>query len=182
MKSFQHTKLTGAAIVIALWWATGVSAQDDALLFAPSSSEETTAIIEKVLSADHLILSGGKKIRLIGLNAPDAPRRKTPAIDEYGRLIKKVDPIIPIEEQAFAFAEQLLAGKTVRIEYDTQLQDADLYTLAYIFLSDGTFVNAEILRYGFAGLRIMPPNTKYAAELREAYQEARREKRGLQND
>ncbi len=42
------------------------------------------------------------------------------------------------------------------------------------------FLNAEILRQGFANLSIRPPNMKFAKELREAYREARAEKRGLQ--
>jgi endonuclease YncB( thermonuclease family) len=49
-------------------------------------------------------------------------------------------------------------------------------------LDNELFVNAEILRQGFAFLQIRPPNTKYSKELREAYTEARLEKRGLQGE
>ena len=65
--------------------------------------------------------------------------------------------------------------------FDSEKNSEDYKTLAYVFLlEDDTFVNAEILRQGFAFLSIRPPNMKYAKELREAYKEARAEQRGLQ--
>jgi hypothetical protein len=48
-----------------------------------------------------------------------------------------------------------VAGKRVRLEYDQQRQDKYGRTLAYVYLENGTFVNAEIIRqgYGFAYTR-----------------------------
>jgi endonuclease YncB( thermonuclease family) len=42
--------------------------------------------------------------------------------------------------------------------------------------------NAELLRMGFVKLRIVPPNVKHEQQLRAAYQEAKKEKRGLQGE
>ena len=88
------------------------------------------------------------------------------------------DPTVSLEERASDFAEHLLSHKKVKIELDTQTLDHDGYTWGYVFFEDGTMANAEMLRQGFAQLQIQPPNIKYADLLREAYREARQEKRG----
>ena len=59
--------------------------------------------------------------------------------------------------EATAFTKRLAEGKRVKLEYDqanAHIQHKDKYgrTLAYVFLKDGTLLNAEIIRqgYGFA--------------------------------
>jgi endonuclease YncB( thermonuclease family) len=42
--------------------------------------------------------------------------------------------------------------------------------------------NEELLRMGFVKLRIILPNVKYQDQLSAAYQEAKREKRGLEGE
>lgn len=139
-------------------------------------------VVERVLKADLLVLKDGQKIRLIGLNALRAPQRKDVKRDTYGIIIEEQNPEMTLEDQALEFAQKLLEKKHIRLEFDIESKDENFYTLAYAFLEDGTFVNAEVLRQGFANLKITPPNMKYADSLREAYQEARREKRGLQGN
>ncbi len=137
--------------------------------------------VKEVRSADTIILEGGKKIRLIGLLGPDAPKRQKQEFDKYGFVIEETTPYDSMEERAFHFVESLLTGKMVKIEFDEQRSDEDFVTLAYVFLKEGNvFVNAEILRQGYANLQIRPPNIKYAEVLRDAYREARQEQRGLQ--
>ncbi len=137
--------------------------------------------VKEVRSADTIILEGGKKIRLIGLLGPAAPTREKQEFDKYGFVIEEITPYDSMEERAFHFVESLLTGKMVRVEFDTQRADEDFVTLAYVFLKEGNvFVNAEILRQGYANLQIRPPNIKYAEVLRDAYREARQEQRGLQ--
>ncbi len=138
--------------------------------------------IQKVIRVDTFILESGEKIRLIGLSAPNPPRKGPLPKNEFGIPLEKEDPTNSLEEQALGFVKNLLEGRYVRLEFDVQKKDEDLYTLAYAFLPDGTFVNAEILRQGFADLRTQPPNTQYAHKLKGAYQEARQEKRGLQGE
>ena len=87
-----------------------------------------------------------------------------------------------IELPGSNIAEVRVEGDKVRIEFDRNKKNKDFDTLAYVFLEEeNLFINAEILRLGYAHLQISPPNMKYASELREAYQEARREKRGFQS-
>lgn len=143
--------------------------------------------IKTVVSADTIILDNDEKIKLIGLKAPEPPKKKKEEIkrNEYGFIIEEPEesPVIPVEEKAYNFAFELMAGKEVRIEFDEQKKNEQFLTLAYVFLfDDHTLVNEEILRQGYAHLQIRPPNLKYENRLREAYQEARRERRGLQGE
>ncbi|MCC6759003.1 MAG: thermonuclease family protein [Candidatus Omnitrophica bacterium] len=149
-----------------------------------NSSTYNDVVVERVLSADTIMIKGDKKIRLIGVKGPDAPRRPKTEYDKNGLPIEK--PVLPentFEEKAYAFASHLLLGKHIRLEFDESRNDDDFTTVAYVFLvEEGTFANTEIIRYGYADLQIKPPNLKYEEELRAAYREAREEKRGMQSN
>lgn len=140
--------------------------------------------VEEIISGDTFrIRENGEIIKLIGLKAPEKPRvRKKVERDKYGFIIEDLaNPVISSEQRAYEFVSDLLLNKHVRIELDKNKNDDNFYTLGYVFLLENNlFVNAEILKQGHANLSIRPPNMKYADQLRDAYQEARREKRGLQ--
>ena len=153
----------------------------DTLLGEPKKEDEFF-IVEKIISTDTLALDNQTRVKLIGLSAPNPPKEKEILRDSYGIIIENTNPETSLEEQAIDFAKSLLEKKRVRLEFDAENKDADGHLLVYVFLTDGTFANAEILRQGFANLKIIQPNTKYADTLRKAYQEARKEKRGLQGE
>lgn len=153
------------------------------ILFGNSTAYEDV-VVRRVIRADLIELENNQKVRLIGLHAaiykkPSEPLEK----DKYGFVIEKpASPIIDIEEEAYNFVKELLEGKHVRLEFDVSKKDDDHHNFAYVFLKDkNIFVNEEILRQGYAQLQIQPPNLKYATKLREAYQQAYKERRGLQN-
>lgn len=173
---------------------------NDVLFKHQTQSQE--AIIEKVISAELIVLENGQRIRLIGIRAPELPRKPPLELEESSdsndnmfapnafdktaiKMFQEeeplVDPVVPVEQKSLDTAKALMEGKKVRLEFDKQKNGDDLITFAYVFLrDDNLFVNAELVRLGMAYLQIRPPNTKYADRLREAYQEARRELRGLQ--
>ena len=137
--------------------------------------------VERVIKSDLIVLEDGKKIHLIGLKAFDKPRFKEVQRDEHGFIIEDTsDPTTSIEDQAYEFANRLMSQKKIRVEFDTKTVDEDGDTWGYVFLADGTMANAEILRQGLAELQIRFPNVKYAEQLRQAYRESHREKRGIQ--
>jgi endonuclease YncB( thermonuclease family) len=51
--------------------------------------------------------------------------------------------------------------------------------LRYVFLADGTHVNAELVRQGYAQVATFPPDVSREAEMRAAEAEARMAGRGL---
>ncbi|MFA5088734.1 MAG: thermonuclease family protein [Candidatus Omnitrophota bacterium] len=163
----------------------GRAAADFPPEFLESSAEQYSDVwAERVLSADKIILNTGERIKLIGLLSPEMPKNKnTVERDSHGFIIEKeADPVTPVEEQSLQFTRTLLEGKKVRLEFDVLKKNQAHETTAYVFLADGTMANVEILRNGFAHLQLSPPNLKYAQLLRDAYREAKTEKRGLQNE
>ena len=65
------------------------------------------------------------------------------------------------------------------MEHDAEKKDRYGRTLAYVYLEDGTFLNAEIVKEGYARIATFPPNVKYAELFLGLEQEARRNNRGL---
>lgn len=159
---------------------------DFASFFINANNYDDVEVI-KVLSNDSFSIMNkqNKKenIHLIGLKSPKLPELNKKVVKmAYGEVVTREDPTSydTVEEQSINFVHDLLDGQHVRLEFDHNKLSTDGETAAYVYLiKDGTFVNDEILRRGFAYLSIQPPNTKYEDILRAAYQEARKEYRGL---
>jgi micrococcal nuclease len=129
----------------------------------------TEARVRRVIDGDTVELAGGRLLRYIGIDTPEVRRR----VGEDW-----VDDPQPYGLAATQANRRLVEGKTVRLEYDVQTYDRYGRLLAYVYV-DGVFVNAELIRLGFAQPMTIPPNVKHAEAFREAAGEARREQRGL---
>jgi micrococcal nuclease len=68
---------------------------------------------------------------------------------------------------------RLVEGKTVYLEKDVSETDQYGRLLCYVFLADGTFVNAELVRLGYAQVSTYPPDVRYQDLFLEMQQEAR---------
>ncbi|MEO0278473.1 MAG: thermonuclease family protein [candidate division WOR-3 bacterium] len=141
-----------------------------------NSEVNYSCIVEKVIDGDTIICSG-KKIRLIGIDAPETSIN--PHIEKQRRLGDTAQ-IISMGKEAKAFVKKLMpTGTKVRLEYDVERFDRYGRTLAYVWLPDNRMANEVILREGYAMLLTIPPNVKYAERFRKAYREAVENKRGL---
>jgi micrococcal nuclease len=69
-------------------------------------------------------------------------------------------------------------GRTVRLEADATNADEYGRLLRYVYV-DGTFVNGELVRMGYAETRHYPPDTLYRQELEALEKTALRNNRGL---
>jgi len=87
----------------------------------------------------------------------------------------------PLGPEAFEANRQLVEGKTVYLQKD--VSEADQYgrLLRYVYLEDGTFVNAELVRLGVAEVAVYPPDTAKEAEIRAAQQEVEDADQGQEN-
>lgn len=108
----------------------------------------------------------GEKIRLIGADAPESRKTFKKEVGYYGKEAKE-------------YLTNLLKGKRVKLEYDARRKDQYGRTLAYVYLQDGTFVNAELVKNGYAMVMTVPPNVKYADLFVKLQREARENNRGL---
>jgi len=148
-----------------------------------SLNKQTEALVVKVVSSDLIVLEDGRRVKLIGIESAGPPPRKYAKFDEKGHVIEEPEePTIPLEEQALTYAQHLLENKKVKLEYDVDARDPRGHLYAYVYLPDSRMANAELLRMGFVKLRIVPPNVKYEERLSAAYQEAKKEKRGLEGE
>ncbi|MBN1330964.1 MAG: thermonuclease family protein [Candidatus Heimdallarchaeota archaeon] len=126
--------------------------------------------VTKVIDGDTFWIDDGsekgQKIRLIGVDAPESRNVFKKVVGYYGKESKE-------------YMTTLLAGKNVRLEYDVDPLDQYGRTLAYVYLQDGTFVNAELVKQGYGMIMTVPPNVKYADIFLTLQQEARENNRGL---
>ncbi len=107
----------------------------------------------------------GLSVRLIGV---DTPETRFPG-----------KPPEPFGKEASRFLRKLLAGTTLRLEFDQDAVDRYGRLLAYVFLPDETFLNALLVCEGYARASTHPPNIKYADLFRQLEREAREAQRGL---
>jgi micrococcal nuclease len=75
----------------------------------------------------------------------------------------------------------MVEGKEVRLEFDWQRRDKYGRLLAYVYLTDGAFLNAEIIKQGY-GFAYTKYPFKYLDEFGGYEKEARENGRGLWKD
>ncbi len=110
----------------------------------------------------------GIKVRLIGMDTPES--RNTRNKQKH-----------PMGKEVADYVKQMLTGQRVQLELDVQHRDRYGRILAYVFLEDGTHLNAHLLEKGYALLMTVPPNVKYADEFYAMQVKARQAKLGLWN-
>lgn len=133
-------------------------------LVAPAARPVVT--VRYVIDGDTVDLADGRRIRLLGIDAPEA-----------GFQNKTAEPW---SEESTSWLRDRIEGRDVQLRIDSEEKDRYGRTLAWIFHSDGTLINQESLREGHAKLLAdfgLPADLEPA--LREAESEARVQKRGL---
>ncbi len=134
--------------------------------------------VQRVIDGDTLKLSNGEKVRLIGIDTPESSSNPKLYRDAK-RTGQDVETIKGFGKRATEFTRQLVEGKQVRLEFDVQQRDKYGRLLAYVYLEDGTFINAEIIKEGYAQVMTVPPNVKYQDLFLKLQGEAMKNKRGL---
>ncbi len=139
----------------------------------------TDILVERAVDGDTLKLESGERVRLIGIDTPEM-HESNKLYKDSQRSGESVTTIQKLGRRAYEFTKKLVEGKRVSLEFDVEKYDKYNRLLAYVYLKDGgTFVNAEIVKEGFASLMTIPPNVKYADLFSKLYHEARQNRRGL---
>jgi micrococcal nuclease len=137
------------------------------LILSVLSIAQNFYLCTRVIDGDTIIVNiEGKKekVRLIGVDTPETKHPKKP-VQRFGK-------------EAYLFTKKMVEGKEVRLEYDWQKRDKYGRLLAYVYLMDGTFLNAEIIKQGY-GFAYTKYPFKYLDEFRRYEREARENGRGL---
>jgi len=114
--------------------------------------------VEQVKDGDTFLLSDEGQVRLIGVDTP-----------EEGQ---------PFFERANAFAESILLGEEVHIEYDIEPLDRYGRRLVYLFV-DSISYNKLVIDSGLASVYLFKKNRRLAKQLISAQREARSSKVGI---
>lgn len=144
------------------------------------SYDYTNIYVKRAIDGDTLQLENGQKVRLIGIDTPEM-HESDKLYRDSARTKESVTAIQKLGRRAYEFTKHLVEGRQVSLEFDIERRDKYNRFLAYVYLKDGTFVNAEIIKQGYASLMTIPPNLKYSDLFLKLYQEARQNKRGLWN-
>lgn len=138
----------------------------------PRTAEEAPAGIEvpveRVVDGDtiRVTLNGrSERVRYIGVDTPETRHPR-----------KGVEPLGPEATEA---NRRLVEGARVRLVYDVEERDRYGRILAYVYLEDGTFVNARLVEEGFAQVMTVPPNVRHQELFLELQRRAREQRRGL---
>lgn len=134
--------------------------------------------VRRTVDGDTLQLESGERVRLIGIDTPEV-HESDKLYRDAQRTKQDIATIQELGRRAWQFTKNLVEGKQVSLEFDVEKHDKYGRLLAYVYLKDGTFVNAKIVQEGYASLLTIPPNVKYADLFLKLYQEARNNKRGL---
>lgn len=122
-----------------------------------------------VIDGDTIKVLIGPKVQTVRLLGIDTPEVSTPFTKEecFGK------------EASFE-TKKLLLNKTVFLLKDRKAPEKDQYgrILRYVFLSDGTFINAKLIKEGYAFLDIYQP-IEFARYFAQLEQEAKNNKLGL---
>jgi micrococcal nuclease len=136
---------------------------------ASSSGATVLARVDRVIDGDTIrvrIDGRMERVRYVGVNTPERSRDGARAQC--------------FAEAASRFNTTLVAHERVRLERDVSERDRYGRLLAYVHRErDGVFVNAELVRRGFARARVYKPDIRHAAYLAKLQQTARQEHRGL---
>ncbi len=124
----------------------------------PPETASERGRVQRVVDGDSLIVDG-RDVRLIGINAPERGDAQHVAAREHLR--------------------SLVDGETVYLERDVERRDQYGRELAYVYRDDGTFVNHEMLRAGYAQAYTVPPNVLHALVAIQAEMAARESGSGL---
>ena len=110
---------------------------------------------------------GTRTVRYIGVDTPES--------------VKPGEPVQCYAKQASDFNERLVAGRRVRLRVGRERTDRYGRLLAYVYLrgEGGRFVNAELVRRGYARTLEIPPNTDFADRFERLERRARDDDRGL---
>jgi endonuclease YncB( thermonuclease family) len=128
---------------------------------SPPIDSLRTCVIVRVVDGDTIVCAENERVRLLLIDTPESTQP-------------------PFGQQASNALHELLAGHSeVRLEMDAAPLDQYGRTLAYLWLPDGTMINEEMAREGFAVALVYPPNVQYVDRIRAAVDEARSTRRGL---
>lgn len=115
------------------------------------AGERVQADVRRVVDGDtiEVALPDGREedVRYIGVDTPET--------------VKPGEPVQCFGAEASAFNKRLVEGEEVELRFDAERRDHYDRLLAYVYVGD-RFVNADLVRRGYARALEIEPNTAHA--------------------
>lgn len=121
-------------------------------------------VVRKVIDGNTIQLDTGEVVKYIGIETPELN------LKEGGSEF--------FAKQASRYNQKLVFMKKVRLEFDKEREDSDGRMLAYVFVKK-LFVNAELIKLGYARTHTIPPNDKYKDIFLDYEKKAKQSEKGL---
>ena len=162
------------ALLVARAWVGGGGSGDGGEGGSTPAGHAVSARVVRVIDGDtiEVSISGqNEDVRYIGVDTPETVKPDTP-VQCYG-------------PQASAENHRLVDGRTVRLVFDRERRDVYGRLLAYVYTrargaaGKSRFVNAALVRDGYARTLTIPPNTAHVSQLGRLQARAGRAGRGL---
>jgi endonuclease YncB( thermonuclease family) len=142
------------------------------ILALPAGAVEITALnqlkggvkatVVRVVDGDTVILDSGRQVRLVGIQAPKLP------------LGRSGFQAWPLAAEAKTYLETVLLGQVVEIRLGDTQEDRHGRILAHVVrVSDGLWVQGDLLAQGLARVYTFPDNRKLAPEMLAVERHAR---------
>jgi micrococcal nuclease len=141
------------AVALAAWQVFFPADRGPPVIPSPGS----TALVERAIDGDTLLLADHTRLRLLGVNTPETKRPDWP-----------VEPFGP---EAQEFTRTHVEGRRVRLEFDKERRDKYDRVLAYVYV-DEWLLNEELIR---AGLGRAITNHPYSETMKRRFRAAQRE-------
>jgi micrococcal nuclease len=126
---------------------------------------ERTYVVERVIDGDTLLIAGGERLRLLGVDTPETVHPSGP--------VERLGP------EASLFTKRLVEGKSVRLGFDKERKDRYGRLLVYVYV-DGRLLNEELIRAGLGEAQLQYPySNAMKRRFQQAEEEARQARRGL---
>ncbi len=132
----------------------------------PTDRIEEQVQVGKVVDGDTLLLSDGRKLRVIGINTPELAHEERPAE--------------PLAVTATQFVQdQIDKQPQINLRFDEQRHDKYGRMLAHVFLADGNSLSALLARHGYGQAVNIAPNNWNSACYFAQDNDARQHRRGV---
>jgi len=163
----SRVRFLGLLLVLAVAAYTATAGDDSG--GSPAGGQRSVGKVTRVVDGDTIhVQVGGRDetVRYIGVDTPES--------------VKPGAPVECFAKRAGAFNRRLVAGEQVRLVRDAEARDRYGRLLAYVYrVRDKRFVNAALVRRGYAVALTIPPNVAHAQRFSKLASAARRAGRGL---
>lgn len=132
----------------------------------------------RVYNADLLRLKEDEKLVLAGIDSPEYFLNSKQYRDASRSKIE-LKKMRWAGKQAHKFMKNLVQGKKITVQNADPSRDSRNRLIGYAYLQDGTFVNAEMIKAGYARVTTRSGQSEHQTEFLKYQDEARQNNRGL---